>query len=587
MISALFGQPRRRAGVWDDSWFVDSYAGGRYRTQAGVVVDEDLALTYAAVWCATRIITEGIANLPLHLDRIDPAHVPEAVDHRSNVLAGQWPNPLMPSCVFRQGRTMHQVNWGNGFAEIEREQVGNPSSPVTSLWPIHPSRVRPVTDDDDLKRGYRYLVRNNDSSEIRLFPDEMLHIPGALSEDGVWGKGVISHARESVGFGIATERHGATQFGAGNLPKVALIADGLRDPDARRQFRNEWRDIHGHPDSAEIAIIPKDGTLQQLNFSNEDSQFLGSRQHNTVVIAQWYKLPPYVLAHLLGAIKANVEQQSIELVIYGLMPWAILWEGELAQKLLTPEERTRFVFRHDFKGLLRGDFKSRMDAYRVGLECGALTHNMIARLEGYPELGPAGDQHFVPANWTTVERVYKGEPPPGAKPKGESNGKGGASSSRKETGDEPDRQLLRVPTGVSADADRPPLRERDDSRVHARAAEALHAAQAVLADVVRRLSTKEANAALRAAKGDFDQWLEEFYPRHEELLAEALAPVCLVLKAAGHDRDPAELATFLCAVSKRTLLGAYNSDTPTAFAERLGKWPAARAEEVVLGFLGE
>ena len=61
MLNLLFGPPR---AAGNDGWSTGWYAP-RMKTSAGVIVDEEIALTWSAVWCATRVIRETCAGLPL------------------------------------------------------------------------------------------------------------------------------------------------------------------------------------------------------------------------------------------------------------------------------------------------------------------------------------------------------------------------------------------------------------------------------------------------------------------------------------------------------------------------------------------
>src|SRR5436309_200751 len=138
MLSALLGPRRtslaRRAQSFDDGWtsLNPPWISGRRGVQSGVVVDEDIALTYAAVWCATRIIAETSAGLPLFLyKRLPDAGREQATKHPVYHLVHTAPNSDMGTSAWREGRVSHQVNWGNGFSEIERDGDGK----VVALWP--------------------------------------------------------------------------------------------------------------------------------------------------------------------------------------------------------------------------------------------------------------------------------------------------------------------------------------------------------------------------------------------------------------------------------------------------------------------
>lgn len=200
--------PRARAAVNNDGWFGGGYSV-RTKTRAGVTVDQEIALTYEAVFRATCVLAEGL-GVPLacyervtDTDRVQ-AKIAVASLFRSMV------NPSIASGVFREGRTAHQVNWGNGFAEIVRDDMtGN-----IELWPIHPSRVC-VSQDPN----YDYMIRMNNGPPMPMLASEILHIPGALSDDGIWGRGIIEYGSETIGLGIGTERSAQSFFGSGGHPK--------------------------------------------------------------------------------------------------------------------------------------------------------------------------------------------------------------------------------------------------------------------------------------------------------------------------------------------------------------------------------
>jgi phage portal protein BeeE len=70
--------------------------------------------------------------------------------------------------------------------------------------------------------------------------------------------------------------------------------------------------------------------------------------------------------------------------------------------LLTDVGRRTLYIEHDLDGLLRGDVKSRFEAYRLARECGVYSPNDVRRLENEPPIGPEGDAYHVPVNWTTL-----------------------------------------------------------------------------------------------------------------------------------------------------------------------------------------
>ena len=58
---------------------------------------------------------------------------------------------------------------------------------------------------------------------------------------------------------------------------------------------------------------------------------------------------------------------------------------------------------------MRGDFKTRMEGYQIGVTNGVYTRNEVRELEDMPPLDN-GDVVLVPANLTTVEKLQQPDP---------------------------------------------------------------------------------------------------------------------------------------------------------------------------------
>jgi HK97 family phage portal protein len=598
MLTFLFGAPKRGVSVNDEAaWVSMNRVRTLRKTTAGIRVDEELGLEYSAVWCATRILIEAVAGLPLITYKRDGESREPAPELRVYDICKTMPNEDMDAVAFREGRTGHQINWGNGFAEIERNlRTGEP----LALWPIHAGRVNATTKyDTEEFETYPYKVRNDDGSFALMRRSELLHIPGVFPEDGHWGKGVIEYARESIGGALAVDRHGYAYFGSGAQPKalIKLPASMINDPEKRKLWRKEWNEIHSAPDSSEVAILPPDGEYQHISITNEDSQFLETRKFSVSDIARWYRLP----AHMLGeyekaASYASVEMQGIEFVTYSLMPWLRKWEGQLNLKLLTPEQRGQYFIEHQLAGLLRGDLKSRMESYRTALNIGLMTVNECRRLENLPSIGPKGDLNLVQSNMTTLEFLHetggagvasiKAAPPPmDEEPEDEPDGEDGPI-------DEPDGgtegafdQWTRRSALVIANGHTPRRQSRTAALPPvATASDAMRAAaKRVMEDALSRTFRKEANFVLRELnspdvkrRASLPQWLPTFYGRHRGVIASAIRPAAEMLTAIGVPCDADQIAEDIAKLNQAELTDAMDNETPKQMTARLETWPDQR-----------
>lgn len=550
--------------------FVRTWLGGAGRTRAGVAVNECSALNYSGVFCATRIICETVSCLPIGFyERLENNDRRSAESSVGDLLRHS-PNGEMTTMPFREGRTEHQVNYGNGFAEIELDYAGNP----VALWPIHASRVSPTGDPDK-----PYAVANEGARPTHLSAREVLHIPGVFPADGVWGKGVIRFARESIGGAIATDQYGHDFFGSGAQPKGILESASLKTEDSRDEFRRKWREVHTSPNGPHVAIVSVGNKYTPISLPNNDSQFLETRRFNRETIATWYRLPAYMLGEKIT--HANIEQASIEFVIYSIFPWVRRWEEQCNFKLLSAQERRAFYFEHNFAGLLRGDIASRYEAYQKALTMGFMSINEVRRLENMNGIGPAGDEYYMPLNMTTVKRMAQGDQTGGTTGIGSDQSGFPASSLAFDQWTRRLGKSKRSQVRAELEDLRSELVERKNDYVAV--------ARLALVDVLGRMLTKESHAAQAAAdRNEFDSWLREFYPRHEEKTSAWLETACAALRLAGVDRwaTAGELAGWLRARSVAELQGAYSQDTREAFRRRLAAWPVDRAKALADEILG-
>jgi HK97 family phage portal protein len=128
---------------------------------------------------------------------------------------------------------------------------------------------------------------------------------------------------------------------------------------------------------------------------------LDNRRLANLDVARIFGCPPTTVGIPDHATYSNTEQESTALVRNALGPLAARVEGALTRCLLTPLQRRTLYVEHDLSTLLRGDVKTRFEAYRIGREIGALSANDIRRRENEPPIA-SGDGYNQPANWVAL-----------------------------------------------------------------------------------------------------------------------------------------------------------------------------------------
>jgi len=370
------------------------------QTAAGIKITDDIALTYSAVACATRVLGEGVGILPCELFQRKPdGGKRPATEHPLYRIVHSRPNSQMSPIHFKEQETARLVNSGNSYSEIQRTQ-GNR---IANLWPIHPSRVTPNRRSDGT---VYYDVRQENGSCRQISWENMLHVPGTLSDDSLTGKGVITLARENIAMGLTTERFGQSFFRNNAKPGGIIEHPGKLKDIGVQNLRRSWNAVHqGSGNVGNVGILEEGAKFHELGFNAEDAQFLQTRNANITDFARWYRIPPHMLYDLLRSTNNNIEHQGAEFITYSLMPWLVRWEESMSVQLLTEAEQQEYFFEFNVSALLRGDAVARATAFQIKFQNSATTVNEYRAMENENSIGPEGDKRFVMANLKSLETV--------------------------------------------------------------------------------------------------------------------------------------------------------------------------------------
>lgn len=356
---------------------------------SGVQVTERTAMNYSALWAVVGVLASSVASLPCILYRrsADGRGKSRASDERLYGLLHDSPNEQMTATVFWETAMAHLANWGNAYAFIEEDASGEPQA----LWPLLPDRTRPVRKGRGL--FYNTWDDRDGGRMITLYPEQVYHVPG-LGFDGLAGYSPIAMAaREPIGLGLALERFGGSFFSNGTHLSGVLSHPGKLSPEAIKNLRESWMQVHSGPDRQwKPAILSEGLTWTTTGVEPNAAQFIESRRFQVEEIARIYRVPLHKLANLDKATFSNIEHQSLEFVMDTLRPWLIKLEQEANRKLIRRERRGELFVEFLIDGMLRGDMKSRSEAYKIGKEGGWLSTNEIRAMENMNPVS-GGDEY--------------------------------------------------------------------------------------------------------------------------------------------------------------------------------------------------
>jgi HK97 family phage portal protein len=394
-------------GPYDDFW----YGPIPGKTTAGVRINDDTAMRLAVLYACIMVISQDLAKVPLMMFRrtANGGRV-RVTDHPIIQLLRQ-PTRSMNGVDWKQRLQAHQLLRGNGYCEIRTDFRGR----VVQLPPWKPDNVRvEVMRDESL----RYHVRDPQLGSEKIYVEgEVLHMRG-LSLDGPLGLSPIDQMKECLGEGVAAQAYASSFFANDARPGMWLKhPSNFKDETQRKDWVNAFKRAFGGGGRFSPIMLEYGIELNELPMVNHaDLQFLELRKLKANEICAIFRVPPHKVAILDRSTNNNIEHQGIEYVTDCLLTWCRRWEEVLSQNLLTEAEREELYFEFMLDALMRGDTKSRYEAYTQAAAAGGwMTRNEIRRKENLDPLDhldePLEPVNMVPAGTQKADTTDTPSPP--------------------------------------------------------------------------------------------------------------------------------------------------------------------------------
>jgi HK97 family phage portal protein len=366
-------------------------------TVAGVAVSEELAIGLTAVYRAVTLIASTIACLDAEVvQRVEGKGRIGKPTHWVSLLHGD-PNDTQDAFKFWQTLVMHVCCSGNGFAEIERDELDRP----IGLHIVHWRNVKIVVKDD----GRVVYQLKKEGKEVPA--EDMLHIT-TICWDGIVGISPIRAARETLGINVAAERYAGTVYGNGAAVRGFLKVSGVPTPETKANIRESWEIIHGGVENAnKVGILGGDTEWVDTHMTPEDAQLLLSRTFGIEEVARIFGVPCNLLFSSNQSSYNSNDEANTQFYQLGLRSLIESIEAQVDKKLLTLEERRRgYCFKVRVQSILRTNFKAMVDAWTRLVLTGVATQDEAREALG---MNPKGaDALYMPVNMQ-ISTDHKGD----------------------------------------------------------------------------------------------------------------------------------------------------------------------------------
>jgi len=358
------------------------------------------SLNLASVWNACDLLSGHIATLPLILyRRTSNSGKERATDHPLFRVLSIKPNSLMTSFQMRQSLVLQQELYGDSYTWVFR-----PGNGLIELWPLT-SRLTFRDKDSTGKVIYRTQING---VPYTIPGDQIIHIP-ILTLNGIDGINPIIKRRRSLTIMQSAEDQVSSYYKNSSKPHGALKIKEELSPEAFDRLKVSWEETHNGTGNHHKTAILEGGTeWQQIQFNAEEIQMLGSRHFSVTEVARWFNIPPHKLKDLERSTFSNIEHQNIDYVTDSLLPRLTRIEQAMTNTLLTPKEQETYFIEFLVEGLLRGDIKTRYEAYQIARQNGALNADEWRAKENMNPIGDeSGKVFMVPMNMMSMDQLVK------------------------------------------------------------------------------------------------------------------------------------------------------------------------------------
>ncbi|MFU0831705.1 MAG: Phage portal protein [Oscillospiraceae bacterium] len=376
-------------------------AMGTILSKVGIHINAQNALQTTAVFACVRLLSESIASLPLFLYRKTETGKEKATDMPIYEVLHDVPNPETDSFQFWQAFVANMLIYGRGYAEVVRNNAGH----IVQMWNITTPFVRVQRNSET--QELEYVITPSGKERFILRKDQIFRVDW-FSMDSLNAFRPLELAQNAIGLSEAAEEFASNYFKNGaNVGGIIEYPDVLRDNDLEQYKKDVRKEYSGLSNAARLLFLEQGAKFQKVSNTPEESQMLETRKFQVEEVARFYNVPLHMVGDLEHATFSNIEQMSLNYVIYTLRPYLVRIERAITAQLLMPQERSIYFPKFSVEGLLRGDYKSRMEGYAVARQNGWMSANDIRELEDMDHI-PAeegGDAYLANGNLRSLKKL--------------------------------------------------------------------------------------------------------------------------------------------------------------------------------------
>ena len=322
------------------------------------------ALNIPAVARCVNLISETVSMIPIKLYREEitggKRKTVEVTDSRCDLLNEDTKDTL-DGAQFKKALVRDYLLNGNAYAYINKQR-----NSVKSLHYVDSKNITINQNFNPIFKDYNILVHGQTYK-----PFEFLKILRA-TKDGARGSGIVEENGELLKVAYTTLKFEQNLVSTGGNKKGFINAKNRLTKEAIDALKAAWYKFYSNND--ENVIILNEGlTFQEASNTSVEMQLNESKKSMSDSILEIFGVP--------------TDWSWETFIKTAIMPILATFECALNRDLLLEKEKKFFYFAFDTKEIIKGDIKTRFEAYKAALESNLMQIDEVRYLENLEPLG--------------------------------------------------------------------------------------------------------------------------------------------------------------------------------------------------------
>lgn len=327
------------------------------------------ALSIPSIQACIRFAADTVSMLPIKLYRESDGKVEEVKNDNRLRLLNDDTGDTLDSVQFWRALIADYYLGKGGYAYINRGFNG-----FESLHYVDETNISYMKNTDPIFKDYDVLVQG-----ATYKPFEFLKLL-RNTKDGVVGKSIIEENQLMLSVAYCTMVFEENLVKKGGNKKGFLKSEGKLSDEAMDALREAYARLYTN-NSENVVVLNKGIEFQEASNSSVEMQLNENKETNSTELCKLFLFPVNVINGIA------TEKEYNNAFKLGIMPLLRVIISALNRDFLRESEKSNHYYAFDTKEMLKGDIKSRYEAYAIGIKNGFLQIDEARYMEDWEAFG--------------------------------------------------------------------------------------------------------------------------------------------------------------------------------------------------------